>query len=66
MNGSAVKRPKGLRRLERWLVGITMSLIAFTLEKVVMHSVKKKAPASEPTPSTLTSKGGEVDLDDLR
>ena len=65
MSRAAVKRPKGLRRLERWIVGIAMSLIAFTLEKVVMHSVKK-APAPAPTPTTLTSKGGEVDLDDQR
>ena len=60
----AVKPAKGLRKLERWIVGLTMSIIAFVLEKIVMRSVKKRAP--EPVPSTLTSKGGEVDLDDLR
>ena len=56
-----VKPPKGIRRLERWLVGIAMSVIAFFLERIVMRSVKKKVP--EPVPTTLTSKGGEVDYD---
>jgi len=56
-----VKPPKGIRRLERWLVGIAMSVIAFFLERIVMRSVKKKV--LEPVPTTLTSKGGEVDYD---
>jgi len=56
-----VKPPKGIRRLERWIVGVAMSIIAFFLERVVMRSVKKKVP--EPVPTTLTSKGGEVDYD---
>jgi hypothetical protein len=61
-----VKPPKGMRRVERWLVGLAMSITAFVLEKVVMRSVKKKEPeAVAPTASTLTSKGGDVDLDDL-
>jgi len=38
-----------------------MSVIAFFLERIVMRSVKKKTP--EPAPTTLTSKGGEVDYD---
>jgi hypothetical protein len=40
-----------------------MGIVAFALEKIVLRSVKKKHP--EPTPTTLTSKGGDVDLDDL-
>ncbi|MEP6758278.1 MAG: hypothetical protein ABJB55_03700 [Actinomycetota bacterium] len=56
-----VKPPKGIRRVERWLVGIAMGVIAFVLERIVMRSVKKKAP--DPVPTTLTSKGGEVDYD---
>jgi hypothetical protein len=61
-----VKPPKGMRRLERWLVGVAMGISAFILERVVMRSVKKKEPeAVAPTASTLTSKGGDVDLDDL-
>lgn len=61
-----VKPPKGLRRVERWFVGVAMGITAFVLEKVVMRSVKKKEPeAIAGTASTLTSKGGSVDLDDL-
>jgi hypothetical protein len=58
------RRPaKRIRRLERWFVGVMMGIVAFALEKIVLRSVKKKHP--EPTPTTLTSKGGDVDLDDL-
>jgi hypothetical protein len=56
-----VKPPRGLRRVERWLVGVAMGIVAFFLERIVMRSVKKKSP--EPVPTTLTSKGGEVDYD---
>jgi hypothetical protein len=61
-----VKPAKGLRRVERWLVGVAMGITAFVLEKLVLRSVKKKEPeAIAPTASTLTSKGGSVDLEDL-
>jgi hypothetical protein len=56
---------KGIRRLERWFVGVLMGIVAFILEKIVLRSVKRKHPEAEPTASTLTSKGGDVDLDDL-
>jgi hypothetical protein len=52
-----------LRRLERWMVGLAMGVIAFVLEKAVMRSVKKgggAGPAAEPT--TITSKGGEAEV----
>jgi hypothetical protein len=55
-----VKKATGLRRVERWLVGLAMVVIAFVLEKIVLRSVKKE---DTPHPTTLTSKGGEVDLD---
>jgi hypothetical protein len=43
-----------------------MGITAFVLERLVMRSVKKKEPeALTATASTLTSKGGSVDLDDL-
>lgn len=58
-------RPKGIRRLERWFVGVMMGIIAFALEKIVLRSVKKKHPETGPEASTLTSKGGDVDLEDL-
>ena len=60
----ATKKPKGLRRVERWMVGLAMGVMAFILEKAVMRSVKKgggSTPAPEPT--TITSKGAEADLD---
>ena len=68
MTGGArtTKKPKGLRRLERWIVGLGMGVIAFVLEKAVMRSVKKgggSAPPAEPT--TITSKGGEAMVQDL-
>jgi hypothetical protein len=60
MSSSPVKRATGIRRLERWLVGLAMIVVAFVLERIVLRSVKKSDP---PQPTTLTSKGGEVDLD---
>jgi hypothetical protein len=60
----STKKPKGLRRIERWMVGLAMGVIAFVLEKAVMRSVRKgggSTPAPEPT--TITSKGAEADLD---
>ena len=64
------RKPKSTwRRIERWLVGIAMALIAFVLEKLVMRAVRKREAAGaeatkkkRDTPTTLTSKGGEVDL----
>lgn len=58
-------RPKSVwRRIERWMVGIAMGVIAFVLEKLVLRAVKKgRAAESEAEmPTTLTSKGGEIDL----
>ena len=57
-------RPKGIRRIERWLVGLAMAVVAFTLERIVMRSVKKSGDArAQPRPTRVTSKGGEVDLE---
>jgi hypothetical protein len=58
--------PKGIRRVERWFVGVMMGIVAFVLERIVLRSVKKKHPETASTSSTLTSKGGDVDLDDLQ
>jgi hypothetical protein len=58
-----VKR-NAFRRVERWVVGLAMAVIAVVLERVVMRAVKERGealPAADPT--TLTSRGGEVDLD---
>lgn len=64
MTGPArTKKPKGLRRVERWAVGLAMGVIAFVLEKAVMRSVKKGGGTSaEPAPTTITSKGGDAEV----
>ena len=60
----ATKKPKGLRRVERWMVGLAMGVIAFVLEKAVMRSVRKSGGSTPPPePTTITSKGAEADLD---
>lgn len=65
------RKPKSTwRRIERWLVGIAMAMIAFILEKFVMRAVRKREAKGEEdpkkkkkgTPTALTSKGGEVDV----
>lgn len=62
-------KPKSLwRRLERWMVGVVMAVIAFVIERMVLHSVRKAGkgtPSREELHTTLTSKGGEVDLTDV-
>jgi len=61
-------RPKSiLRRIERWMVGLVMAMIAFVIEKMVLRSVRKagKSKGREELRTTLTSKGGEVDLTDV-
>ena len=58
-------KPKGLRRVERWMVGLVMGVIAFVLEKAVMRSVKKAhgtTASTEPAPTTITSKGGDAEV----
>ena len=64
MTGPARSRkPKGLRRVERWVVGLAMGVIAFVLEKAVMRSVKRGGgPAVESAPTTITSKGGDAEV----
>ena len=63
-------KPKSVwRKIERWMVGLVMAMIAFVLEKMVLRSIRKggKSDAStEELHTTLTSKGGEVDLTDER
>jgi len=41
-----------------------MAVVAFILERLVMRSVKRSGDAKDqPSPTTVTSKGGEVDLE---
>jgi hypothetical protein len=62
-------RPKTFwRRTERRLVGFAMGIMAFVLEKAILKAVKKgevapsKEEPDEAVPTTLTSKGGKIDL----
>ena len=60
----AARRPRGIRRVERWLVGLAMAVVAFILERLVMRSVRKSGETkAQPQPTRVTSKGGEVDLE---
>ena len=51
------------RRIERWLVGIVMAVIAIVLERMVMRSLRKKGEKPEPDAKTIRSRGGDVKLD---
>jgi hypothetical protein len=64
MTARSTPKPTGIRRVERWLVGLAMAVVAFILERLVMRSVKRSGDAKgQPPPTTVTSKGGEVDLE---
>ncbi len=67
MSARTTPPPKGLRRVERWLVGLAMAIVAFLLERIVVKGLKKRGEQVEPAapePTTLTSRGGEVDFDE--
>jgi hypothetical protein len=58
-------KPKSTgRRLERWMVGVVMGIVAFVLEKVVMRAVRKSGGGGRAVPegTRVTSRGGDVDL----
>ena len=63
-------KPKTLwRKIERWMVGVVMAVIAFVIERMVLRSIRrvdKPAASKEELHTTLTSKGGEVDLTEGR
>ncbi|MGZ5128850.1 MAG: hypothetical protein ACXWZU_07735 [Actinomycetota bacterium] len=68
MTAHDTPKAKGLRRLERWMIGVLFAVIAFVLEKAVMRSVRKGG--GEPSPAEpeqvttqLTGSGAEVDLE---
>ena len=57
------KKPKGCGVSSAGPSGWAMGVIAFVLEKAVMRSVKKGGGAAvEPAPTTITSKGGDAEV----
>jgi hypothetical protein len=59
------KPARGVRRLERWLVGVGFAVIAIVLEQVVLRTVRRGGgqPHSDGHDSrTITSRGGDVDV----
>jgi hypothetical protein len=68
MTPHARPKPRGFRRLERWTMGVVMGMLAFVLEKVVMRSIRKEGGTAVAEPSSgtaITSKGAEIDVEDL-
>jgi hypothetical protein len=56
--------PKGVfRKLERVMVGAVMSVMAIVLERMVLRSIRKEGKPEPQQATTITSKGGEVDLE---
>ena len=65
MTAHDTPKPKGLRRLERWMIGVLFAVIAFVLEKAVMRSVRKggvepSVPEHEQVPTQLTGSGAAL------
>ncbi|HEU4355172.1 MAG TPA: hypothetical protein VFT27_06245 [Actinomycetota bacterium] len=52
-----------IRRLERWIVGVTMGIMAFVLEKAMLRSIRRGVARPRPVvePPTGTIKGREVE-----
>jgi hypothetical protein len=68
MTGQRTRRdrppPKGIRRVERWLVGAVMGVFAYVIERAVLRSIKKGTTKPKPQESTpLTASGAEVSAD---
>jgi hypothetical protein len=68
MTGRDAPKAKGLRRLERWMIGVLFAVIALVLEKAVMRSVRKdggepSTPEPDQVTTQLTGSGAEVDLE---
>ncbi|MGZ4109594.1 MAG: hypothetical protein ACXVP7_07900 [Actinomycetota bacterium] len=56
--------PKGLRRVERWLVGVVMTVFAYVIERVVLRSIKKGNTTPKPVePTAITGTGAEISAD---
>ena len=61
---SARSTPRGVRKVERWLVGIVMAVFAFVLEKAVLRSIRRGDTTPRPIePTSLTATGSDVSAD---
>jgi len=59
------RKPRStMRRIERWMVGVAMGVMAFILEKAVLRSIRKgevePKPVAQPLPMG-TIKGKEIE-----
>ncbi len=56
-------RRSPLRRVERWMVGVAMGVMALVLEKAVLRSVRRGTTQPKPVaePPTGTIKGRDVE-----
>ena len=58
------RKPRSrIRRIERWMVGVAMGVMAFVLEKAVLRSIRKGHVEPKPAvpPPTGTLKGREIE-----
>ncbi|HEV8564730.1 MAG TPA: hypothetical protein VGR41_07430 [Actinomycetota bacterium] len=50
------------RRLERWMMGVVMGVLAFVIEKAVLRSIKKGGAKPTERPGEPFAKGSGTDL----
>jgi hypothetical protein len=56
--------PTGFRRIERWLGGIVMAVLAWAVERAVLRSIRKGTTTPMPQePTTITGAGTEIRAD---
>ena len=56
-------RPKSVfRRVERWMMGVVMGVLAFVIERAVLRSIKKGGTKPKPAPAEPFAKGSGSDL----
>lgn len=61
MSRPGSRRRRGLRRAERWAVGLVLAVFAFVIEKAVLRSIRKGDTKARPTEGTpITASGSDV------
>jgi glutathione S-transferase len=56
------KPRSAFRRVERWMMGVVMSVLAFVIEKAVLRSIKKGGTQPAARPGEPFAKGSGSDL----